>query len=196
MSGEKYIVAATENPFQIAVRNILNPAGFTFLGNCNDAVSLMRLVRSIHPEFIVVDLGLQHGEVRNVLETIDDEMLCAIVLMGDYNDAGVLDMVEASNAVSYCPKPPSREVFLHTVELALLNYKRVFGLDRKLKEMTENYETRKQVERAKWILMERHELSENEAYDRIRKKSMDNRMSMKTVAEAIIFTHEIAGKSK
>ena len=61
--------------------------------------------------------------------------------------------------------------------------------------MTENYESRKQVERAKWILMERDELSENEAYERIRKKSMDNRMSMKSIAEAIIYTYEIMGKS-
>lgn len=194
MSGEKYIVAATENPIQIAVRNILNPSGFAFLGNCSDAVSLMRLVRSYHPDFIVVDLGAQHGDVRNTLETIDDEMLCAVVLFGDYRDIGILSLIEKSNAVSFCPKPLNRDVFLHTVELANINYKRVFGLDKKLKEMTENYESRKQVERAKWILMERDGLSENEAYDRIRKKSMDNRMSMKSIAEAIIYTYEITGK--
>jgi response regulator NasT len=194
MAGEKYIVAAAENPMQIMVRNILNPSGFTYLGNCGDAVSLMRLVRSFHPDFIIADLNLQHGDVRNTIETVDDEMLCAIVLLDDQRDNGVYSMVEKSNAISFCPKPLSREVLLHTVELANINYKRVFGLDKKLKEMTENYESRKQVERAKWILMERDGMSESEAYDRIRKKSMDNRMSMKTIAEAIIYTYEIAGK--
>ena len=64
-----------------------------------------------------------------------------------------------------------------------------------LKEMTENYESRKVVERAKWILMERNNLNENEAYDRMRKKSMDSRMSMRSIAEAIIFTYEITNKS-
>ncbi len=194
MAGEKYIVAATENPTQIAVRNILNPSGFTFLGNCSDAVSLMRLIRSFHPDFIVVDMNMQHGDVRSTLETIDDEMLCAIVLLGDFSDTVVFSLVEKANAVSFCPKPVNKDVFLHTVEMANINYKRVFGLDKKLKEMTENYESRKQVERAKWILMDRDELSENEAYERIRKKSMDNRMSMKSIAEAIIYTYEITGK--
>jgi response regulator NasT len=194
MAGEKYIVAAAENPMQIMVRNILNPSGFTYLGNCGDAVSLMRLVRSFHPDFIIADLNLQHGDVRNTIETVDDEMLCAIVLLDDQRDNGVYSMVEKSNAISFCPKPLSREVLLHTVELANINYKRVFGLDKKLKEMTENYESRKQVERAKWILMERDGMSESEAYDRIRKKSMDNRMTMRTIAEAIIYTYEIAGK--
>lgn len=194
MSGEKYIVAAVENPMQISVRNILNPNGFSFLGNCSDAVSLMRLIRSFHPDFIIVDLNVQHGDVRNTIETIDDEMLCATVLLGDQRDTGVFSLIEKANAISFCPKPLNRDVFLHTVELANINYKRVFGLDKKLKEMTENYESRKQVERAKWILMERDGLSETDAYDRIRKKSMDNRMSMKSIAEAIIYTYEITGK--
>lgn len=196
MAGEKYIVAAAENPLQIAVRNILNPSGYAFLGNCSDAVSLMRLVRTFHPDFIVVDLGVQYGDVRRIIETIDDEMLCATVLLGDYRDNGILSMIDAANAISFCPKPLNRDVLIHTAELANINYKRVFGLDRKLKEMTENYESRKQVERAKWILMDRDGLSENEAYERIRKKSMDSRMSMRSIAEAIIYTYEIAGKGK
>ena len=188
MSGEKYIVAATDNSLQIAVRNILNPNGYQFLGNCRDAISLMRLVRNFHPEFIVVDIVLQQSDARSALETIDDEMLCAIILLGDYKDSGIFSMLEKSNAMSYCSKPINREIFLHTVEMANMNYRRVFGLDMKLKEMKENYESRKLVERAKWILMELDGLSEKDAYDRMRKKSMDNRMTMKSIAEEIILT--------
>lgn len=194
MAGEKYIVAAGENPLQISVRNILNPNGFVFLGNCCDAISLMRLVRSYHPDFIVVDIAIQSGELRNMLETIDDEMLCACVVLGEYRDMAVITLLEKSRVLSFCPKPLNREILLNTIEMANINFKRVFELDRKLKEMTENYETRKVVERAKWILMDRDKLSEKDAYDRMRKKSMDNRMSMKSIAEAIIFTYEITGK--
>lgn len=194
MAGEKYIVAAIENPLQIAVRNILNPSGFVFLGNCSDAVLLMRLIRSYQPDFTVVDMNLQHGELRNVLETVDDEMLCACILLGEYRDTSVASMLEKSKVISFCPKPLNRDIMLHTVEMANINFKRVFKLEKRLREMTENYETRKTVERAKWILMERDGLSEKDAYDRIRKKSMDSRMSMKAIADAIIFTYEITSK--
>ncbi len=191
MAGEKYIVAAVENPLQITVRNILNPGGFIFLGNCSDAISLMRLIRSNHPDFIVVDSGLQPGELRNVLETVDDEMLCAAVMLGDRRDSSVASLLEKSKVISFCLKPLNREILLQTVEMANMNFKRIFELDRKLKDMTENYETRKSVERAKWILMERESLSEKDAYNRLRKKSMDSRMSMKAIADAIILAHEI-----
>ena len=50
----------------------------------------------------------------------------------------------------------------------------------------EELEGRKAVERAKDILMRERELSGEEAYRRIQRKSMDSRKSMREVAEAII----------
>jgi signal transduction protein with GAF and PtsI domain len=61
----------------------------------------------------------------------------------------------------------------------------------KTKVIREELETRKQVERAKGILMKELKLDEEEAFARIRKKSMDTRRSMREVAEAIILAHEI-----
>ncbi len=193
MAGEKYVVAAAENSLQIAVRNILNPNGFIFLGNCNDSASLLRMIRSYSPDFVVVDMALQTRELRNTLETIDDEMLCTCIAIGDYRDMDVASLLEKSRVLYFCQKPLNREILIHTVELAMINFRRVFELDKKLKEMTENYETRKVVERAKWILIERDGISEGEAYEKMRKKSMDTRLTMKAIAEAIIFTHEISG---
>lgn len=194
MAGEKYIVATAENPVQISVRNILNPNGYIFLSNCNDSISLMRLIRSYSPDFIVVDLNLQLSELRRTIETVEDEMLCACILIGDYKSLDITNLLEKSKILSFCPKPLNRDLLLHSVDMSIINYKRVFELDRKLKQMTENYETRKAVERAKWILVERDSINENEAYERMRKKSMDSRLSMKAIAEAIIFTHELGNK--
>ena len=56
----------------------------------------------------------------------------------------------------------------------------------------EELESRKAIERAKGILMKQENLSEEEAYNRIRKYSMDNRKSMRDVSEAIILSTDIA----
>lgn len=189
MAGEKYLVATTENPLQITVRNILNPNGYIFLENCNDAITLLRMVRSYQPEFILVDIGIQKGDMRNTLETIDDEVLCAIILLGEYRDSDIFSMMEKSKVISFCPKPVNRELLLHTADMAVLNYKRVFELEIKLRQMTENYESRKQVDRAKGILMEKEGLSEKGAYERMRKRSMDERLSMRNIADLIIHSY-------
>lgn len=196
MSSEKYIVATADNPSQISIRNILNPYGFMFLGNCSDSISLLRLIRSYNPDFVVIDMGKQLRDIRPVIDTIDDEMLCACILVGQNKDVEIEDLQEKSKIVTLCPKPLSKDLFIHTVEMALLSFKRILKLDRKLREMTENYETRKAVERAKWILMEREGINENDAYERMRKKSMDTRTPIKALAEAIIFAYELSDKNK
>ncbi|MDP4183442.1 MAG: ANTAR domain-containing protein [Bacillota bacterium] len=191
MSSEKYIVAAADNPTQIAIRNILNPSGFIFLSNCNDPISLLRLVRSYNPDFIVADLGLQLRDLKPIIDTIDDEMICACILIGQQRDMELGELQEKSKVVTLCTKPLNKDLFIHTVDMALLSFKRVFELNKRLRDMTENYETRKAVERAKWILMEREGINENEAYERMRRKSMDARTPMKALADAIIFAYEL-----
>lgn len=59
------------------------------------------------------------------------------------------------------------------------------------KIIQEELDTRKKTERAKGILMEERNINESEAFTLIRKSSMDKRISMKEIAEAIILSYEI-----
>lgn len=61
----------------------------------------------------------------------------------------------------------------------------------KTKVIQEELETRKVVERAKGVLMKKGGLSEEDAYRRIQRKSMDRRKSMREIAEAIILAKEL-----
>lgn len=194
MAAEKYIVATLENSFHIAVRNILNPSGYMFMGNCNDPVLLLRLIRSCSPDFVIIDLGIKWRELKNTLDTVDDEMLCACILVGDYKDMEITNILENSSVLSFCSKPVNSDKILSVVEMANINFKRVEQLNRKLKEIRDTFEAKKLIERAKYLLMERDNLSENEAYTRMRKRSMDLRISMKALAEDIILKHKLDGK--
>jgi len=62
----------------------------------------------------------------------------------------------------------------------------------KTKIVQEELETRKKVEKAKGILMKEQDLDEDQAYNLIRKSSMNKRVSMKEIAEAIILSNEIS----
>jgi AmiR/NasT family two-component response regulator len=63
----------------------------------------------------------------------------------------------------------------------------------KTRVVQEELETRKKVERAKGILMKQQGLSEEEAFRLIRKTSMNKRVTMKEISEAIILSEEISG---
>jgi uroporphyrinogen-III synthase len=61
--------------------------------------------------------------------------------------------------------------------------------------LREQLETRKLVERAKGLLQSRHQLTEEEAYLRLRNESRRLRRPMKELAEAIILSEELSRKS-
>lgn len=63
----------------------------------------------------------------------------------------------------------------------------------KTKIVQEELEARKKIEKAKGILMKQKNLTEEQAYELLRKASMNKRLTMKDVAEAIILSHEIKG---
>jgi signal transduction protein with GAF and PtsI domain len=66
----------------------------------------------------------------------------------------------------------------------------------KSKVIQEELETRKRIERAKGILMRDEGLTEEQAYLKIRKYSMDNRKTMREVAEAIILATDMKHLTK
>ncbi len=66
-----------------------------------------------------------------------------------------------------------------------------FRLIVETKVIREELESRKIIEKAKGILMEQDKVSEEAAYHRMRKFSMDNRKNMREVAEAIVLNEEM-----
>ena len=61
----------------------------------------------------------------------------------------------------------------------------------KTKVIQEELETRKLVERAKEIIMQKHKIRSDEAYRWLQKRSMDSRKSMRQIAEAVLLSEEL-----
>ncbi|MEN8904876.1 MAG: ANTAR domain-containing protein [Clostridiales bacterium] len=191
MANEKFIVTTAKNQFQIIIRNLLCPSGYFFLINCNDSISLLRMVRSYNPDFVVIDMDCVDREMIRTIETIDEELLSSIILVGDNPSFDIDNLIEKTFVTSKCSFDIDRVVLSNIIDVSMLSFNRVSILSKKLKDMTDNYETRKLVERAKWILMDQNDISERDAYERMRKKSMNTRISMKQIAEAVIYTNDI-----
>jgi response regulator NasT len=67
-------------------------------------------------------------------------------------------------------------------------------MEAKVRDLEDHLATRKVVEKAKGVLMEKHGITEQEAFRRIQKASMNNRKSMKEIAEAILLAEELQGQ--
>ena len=88
--------------------------------------------------------------------------------------------------MAYLVKPFDPKDLLPAVEVALSRHQELLSLEDSIADLQDRLSTRKQVDRAKGLLMEKMELTEPEAFRWIQKTSMDRRLSMREVADAVI----------
>ena len=88
--------------------------------------------------------------------------------------------------MSYLVKPFTKADLVPAIEMAVSRYEEIRQLESEVTSLKDRLETRKVVDRAKGHLQARHGWSEPEAFRWIQKTSMDRRLTMRKVAEAVI----------
>jgi signal transduction protein with GAF and PtsI domain len=123
-------------------------------------------------------------------DTAKKENLCSMLAVPLIVKGKVIGVLNCYTSKRH--KFTSREIKLVS---AVGNQAAIAIHNRKLAEEKESLasklEERKLVERAKGILMKKEGLPEDEAYRKMQKQSMDERRSMKEIAEALISTQGI-----
>jgi response regulator NasT len=83
-------------------------------------------------------------------------------------------------------KPFQKSELIPAVEVALGRFQEMKALQDQNLSLAEQLETRKLVDRAKGILMDKHGLSEADAFRFVQKSAMDTRSTLKSVAQDVI----------
>ena len=117
---------------------------------------------------------------------ISEEGLAAVILLTAFSQQDLIQ--EASNAgvLAYLVKPFQRSDLVPSIELALGRFKEISDLKQETLMLRESLQTRKLVDRAKGLLIDNYGLKEGDAYRYLQKKAMEDRTTMKAVAEDIL----------
>ena len=129
---------------------------------------------------------LDHTPGIDAAKVISDEGLAAVILLSAFSQQDLIK--EASNAgvLAYLVKPFQRSDLVPSIELALGRFEEISGLKQEAVMLRESLETRKLVDRAKGLLIDNYGLKESDAYRYLQKKAMEDRTTMKAVAEDIL----------
>jgi response regulator NasT len=94
--------------------------------------------------------------------------------------------------MAYLVKPFNKSDLLPAIEVAMARWDEAKALAAESKDLNERLENRKLIERAKGVLMDRDGLGEAEAFRRIQKSAMSDRISMREVAEGILRSSDLS----
>lgn len=191
MLGSRIVVADEDSIFRKNLKDMLQKGGYQVTQDVGDGQSALRAIRSLEPDLVILNAKLPVTDGIEVAKIVEESQLAPVILIANHNRQDILQQAKKTAAMAFLTKPVNEMNLFAAIELALTNYERVTSLQREVTELKSILNTRKVVEKAKGLLMQQLKISEDQAFKKIQQQSMKTRMSMKSVAEAIIVAHEI-----
>ncbi len=190
MHSDRLVVSASDKNFRAKLKQLFLQNGYVIVGESDNFAGTLRTVQTRKPDLVVIDGESPEMNVNELLHVMESDKIAPVVVLTSKLQRHLVNKAKQSWYVSYIMKPFSDMVLLSSIEIVLANYQRIMEMEREIENLKTTLETRKLVDKAKGILMQQLNISESEAYKRIRKKSMDKCKSMKEVAEGIIIAYE------
>jgi response regulator NasT len=187
----RIIIADDESLIRMDLREMLGHLGFEVVAEASDGRTAVELARRLAPDLVIMDIKMPEMDGIAAAGEISRERIAPVVLLTAYSENSLIGRAKDAGVCGYLVKPFREAELTPVIELALARFGELRELEREVTDLKDALETRKLVERAKGVLMEVHGLRESDAFNRMRKTSMDNRKSMREVAEAILLTHEV-----
>ncbi|MFW6271305.1 MAG: ANTAR domain-containing response regulator [Bacillota bacterium] len=187
----KKIVIADDEPITIMdISEILVEEGYNVVAEVSDGFDAIEACRQHKPDLILLDIKMPLLNGIKAAKVIKEENLAeAIVFLTAYSNKEFIKQAKEVGVMGYLVKPVDSANLLPAVELAISQGEELLLIKENIKELKLKLEKRKIIARAKGILMNSEKISEEEAYNKIRKLSMDKRCSMKEIAHIIILNN-------
>ncbi|QPK94552.1 response regulator [Actinomyces sp. zg-332] len=185
-TGRRVLVAEDEALIRLDIVETLIEAGFEVVAEVGDGESAVQKALELEPDLCVLDVKMPGIDGVTVAERILKEISCAVVMLTAFSQTELVERAKDAGAMAYVVKPFTQADLLPAIEIALSRYAEIASLEQEISDLSMRFETRKKVDRAKGILMEKMGLSEPESFRWIQKVSMDKRLSMHEVADAVI----------
>jgi response regulator NasT len=180
------VVAEDEALIRLDIVEMLREAGYDVVGEAGDGEEAVRLAEEHRPDLVVMDVKMPVLDGISAAERIAGARLAPVVLLTAFSQRELVERARDAGAMAYVVKPFTAADLLPALEIAASRHQEIKALEAEVADLTDRFETRKLVERAKGILQSKFGLSEPEAFRWIQKTSMDKRLTMREVSGAII----------
>jgi AmiR/NasT family two-component response regulator len=191
MERTRVIIADDESLIRMDLREMLTNQGYLVVGEVADGRSAVNQARELRPDIVIMDIKMPDMDGIEAAQVLTEERIAPVVLLSAYSQRDLVQRAREAGVIAYLIKPYREEELAPAIEVALARFSEFKELEAQVSDLQTALETRKLVDRAKGILMDKQGLSEAEAFRKIQKMSMDNRKPMKDVAEAIILAHQV-----
>jgi AmiR/NasT family two-component response regulator len=182
----RVVIAEDEAIIRLDLKETLEEEGYEVVGETGRGDEAVALVKEHNPDIAILDIKMPGLDGLEAAREIAGERRAAVLILTAFSQKDLIEQARDAGALAYLVKPFQKSELIPAIEVALGRFAEAQALEREVQSLEEQLQTRKVVDRAKGMLMDRHHLNENDAFSFIQKTAMRQRQTMKAVAEQII----------
>ena len=186
----RILIAEDETIIRLDLRDVLERAGHEVCAEARDGEEAVALAQTEQPELAILDVKMPRLDGIEAARRILTERPIPIVMLTAYGQEELVARAVEAGVFGYLVKPFRETDLLPAIQTARARHAELEAMRDEAESLAEALATRKVVERAKGILMEREGLSENDAFVRLRRASQSAGRPLRIVAEAVIATFD------
>ncbi len=188
MPGQVIVLVDSDPLWRKNLKLILAKNGYKVIGVNEDGIKALKIIRLRHPDLVILDASVEGLEIARI---VYEDKIAPVIAIASIRSLHILQKAKEANVSALLYKPVHEVELLSAIELALANHNKITKMEVEIKKLKETIENKKIIDQAKGILMEKMGLTEEEAFRRLQKQSMDSRISMRQVAEAVILSNKL-----
>ena len=186
MDALRILIADDESLRVMSLKGQLEALGHKVIAEASNGKEAVHLADELRPDLAILDIRMPEMDGIEAAKRSPPSDPIPIILLTAYSERELAERAAMANVSAYLMKPVSEQDLLPAIALAVSRFKEFQSLHQEVDDLRDALVTRKLVERAKGILMRRLNLTEEEAFRRMQRRSQNENKRLGEIAQAII----------
>jgi AmiR/NasT family two-component response regulator len=182
----RVLIAEDEALIRLDLKEMLEEEGYTVVAEVGDGQQAVDQARELAPDLVILDIQMPVLDGLSAAGQIAGARIAPVIVLTAFSQRELVERARDAGAMAYLVKPFSKNDLVPAIEVARARFAELSALDGEVRSLEERLEARKVVEKAKGRLMEERGITEAEAFRWIQRTAMNQRTSMKALAETIL----------
>ena len=193
----RVVIAEDEAIIRLDLKEILEAEGYTVVGETGRGDEAVELVATHKPDIAILDIKMPGIDGIEAARRISANHRVAVLILTAFSQRNLIDEARDAGVAAYLVKPFQRIELIPAIDQAMARCEQEWAIDAEARQAADGslaahssaedkLETRRLVDGAKGVLMERSGMSESEAFGYIQKTAMGTRSRMIDVARQVL----------
>ena len=187
-TAARVVIAEDEAIVRLDLKEILLSAGYDVVGETGRGDEAVQLVEEQQPDLAILDIKMPGMDGIRAAREITSRHQVAVLLLTAFSQRDLIEEARDSGVSAYLIKPFQPRELLPAIADVLAKARQEWALDAEQSAdgAEDKIATRRLVDEAKAVLMERDGLPEADAFAFIQRTAMQTRSRMRGVAQQIV----------